>query len=59
MSNFLQSNPTVTKCTFGANSAYLGGGIYNYLSGLVVIDCMFSGNSASNGGGMYTEAAHG
>ncbi len=51
------SSPTVTNCTFTANSASLrGGGMYNVTaSSPTVTDCMFSGNTASVGGGMRNE----
>ena len=63
------SNPTLTNCMFKNNSAYRGGGMYNYSGVLVVgegcfgcaphpwptlINCTFTGNKAFyEGGGMY------
>ena len=51
-----QSNPTVTNCTFGGNSADKGGGMYNYdNSSPTLTNCTFSRNSAAYcGGGMFT-----
>ena len=48
------SSPTVTYCTFTANTAQYGGGMGNELgSNPTVINCTFSDNSAiNNGGGM-------
>jgi hypothetical protein len=48
-------SPTLTRCTFYANSAdYNGGGVSNLLdSNPTLTDCTFSGNSANFGGGMY------
>jgi hypothetical protein len=48
------SSPTVTGCTFIANSAeYRGGGMYNFwYSSPNVNNCTFSKNSADAGGGM-------
>jgi uncharacterized cupin superfamily protein len=46
------SSPTVTGCTFSADSAgFSGGGMYNRQSSPTVINCNFSGNSASYGYG--------
>jgi hypothetical protein len=54
------SSPTVSNCTFSANTAFLvihigeGGGMYNSGSSPTVTNCTFSGNDASGkGGGMY------
>ena len=50
------SSPTVTNCTFSANSASDGGGMGNFQSSSpTVTNCTFTGNSASGdgGGGMY------
>ena len=54
------ASPTVTNCTFTANSAnsaekyYGGGGMYNFKSSPTVTNCMFTGNSSSYyGGGMW------
>jgi hypothetical protein len=51
----LDSNPTVTGCTFINNRAGTnGGGMFNRDSNPTVIGCMFFNNRASNyGGGMY------
>jgi len=51
MANF-SSNPTVTNCTFTANSADNGGGMFNDHSDPIVTNCTFSNNLAYNGGGM-------
>jgi len=47
-------NPTLTDCTFAANSAeYSGGGMANDTNaGPTLIGCTFNGNSAGSGGGM-------
>ena len=51
--NFLCS-PTITNCTFSANSALHGAGFYNcFNSNPAVTDCTFFANSASCGGGIY------
>lgn len=44
----------VMNCTFSDNSAQVGGGMYNYISMLIVTNCTFSGNTANeeSGGGM-------
>ncbi len=49
------SSPTVTNCTFTANSASgYGGGMYNRNGSPGVTNCTFSGNtSTAQGGGMY------
>jgi parallel beta-helix repeat protein len=53
------SSPTVTNCTFSANSAVYGnggGGMLNEYSSPTVTNCRFSGNMASTyGGGMYNK----
>jgi probable HAF family extracellular repeat protein/predicted outer membrane repeat protein len=48
-------NPTLTNCTFSANSAdNLGGGLCSVnCSRPVLSNCTFAGNSASKGGGIY------
>ncbi len=47
------SNPTITNCTFTANAAPFGAGMYNSGSSPTVINCTFSGNaSGALGGGM-------
>ncbi len=50
-----RGSPAVTNCTFSVNSAYAGGGMYNYSeSSPTLTNCTFSGNSAGNyGGGMH------
>ena len=49
-------SPTVSNCTFSANSASSqngnGGGMYNEQSSPILTACIFSGNSARLGGGM-------
>ncbi len=46
-------NPTVRNCTFKANWAKVGGGVYNTnISRPTFINCEFIGNSAKIGGGM-------
>jgi len=49
------SSPTVTNCTFSANRAEYGGGMYNgYASLATVTNCTFSANTANrDGGGMF------
>jgi hypothetical protein len=50
------SSPVFTACTFEANSAVLGGGIYlRDGSRARFVDCSFTGNTASVGGGMYLD----
>jgi hypothetical protein len=50
----LTGSPTVTDCVITANSADLGGGMYNRTNSHPEIqDCHFTGNSAMYGGGMY------
>ena len=46
------SRPTVTNCTFRANSALLGGGMFNNSSPQIV-NCTFTANTADGGGAMY------
>ena len=47
-----ESSPTVIDCTFTGNSAYTGGGMYNYsYSNPTVTNCSFTGNLAYDGGG--------
>jgi hypothetical protein len=57
MYNGRNSNPTITNCTFTNNSAYYGGGMFNFSpldsTGPVVTNCTFTANSADIGGGMY------
>jgi parallel beta helix pectate lyase-like protein len=45
------SNPTVTGCTFNANSADCGGGMHNSSSSPAVNNCIFINNSADGYGG--------
>ena len=49
------SSPTVTRCTFSANTTEWadGGGMINVRSSPTVTDCTFSGNMADWGGGMF------
>jgi hypothetical protein len=51
------SSPTVSNCTFSANSAIwggCGGGMANYYSSPMVSNCTFKANSADvDGGGMH------
>ena len=48
------SSPTLTNCTFNANTAnYAGGGMFNSYSSPKVTNCRFNGNTADNGGGMF------
>jgi hypothetical protein len=50
----LTGNPSITDCVITANSAGVGGGMYNRInSNPEIVDCLFSGNSATYGGGMY------
>ncbi|MFH1108919.1 MAG: right-handed parallel beta-helix repeat-containing protein [Planctomycetota bacterium] len=50
------SSPTVTNCTFSENSAWLGGGMFNWgSSNPTVTNCTFSANSARDGGGMNSQ----
>ena len=50
------SSPTLTNCTFTANSATHGGGLYNYLSSPTLTNCTFTANSAGQyGGGLYND----
>ena len=61
----LLSWPTLTNVTFSGNSAFRGGGIYNYLTlAATMVNCTFSENRAEGtevwqglGGGMYNEEA--
>ncbi|MHC4623075.1 MAG: right-handed parallel beta-helix repeat-containing protein [Planctomycetota bacterium] len=47
------SNPTITNCSFTANTAIWGGGLYCRRSSPVVTNCTFSQNLADMGGGLY------
>ena len=57
MFNRLDSSPTVTNCTFIANSAtFRGGGMFNDdYSNPMVDNCTFTGNLAGRGGGMCND----
>jgi Peptidase C10 family/Spi protease inhibitor/Carboxypeptidase regulatory-like domain/Disaggregatase related/Right handed beta helix region len=46
--------PTVIRCTLRANSALLGGAVYNE-SNPKMVDCTFSASSADAGGGVYND----
>src|SRR5262245_35189616 len=47
-----RSNPTLTNCTFAANTAGVNGGaIYNYSTSPTLTNCTFAGNTATDGGG--------
>ena len=48
------ARPTVANCTFRANSALLGGAIFNNSSPRV-INCTFSANAADGGGAIYND----
>jgi len=57
MRSYLESNLTLTNCTFCKNSAEEGGGMYNLgRCRSMLINCTFSANGAvvGYGGGMYT-----
>jgi predicted outer membrane repeat protein len=59
MYNFI-SSPTLTDCTFSANSTGhegQGGAIYNETSNPTLTNCILDGNWADNGGGMYNDYA--
>ena len=49
MRNADGSCPTVTDCSFIANTASFGGGIFSYCA--TVTNCLFVGNTATQGGG--------
>ncbi len=51
------TSPTVTKCTFIANStAGFGGGLVISIGGTAAVtNCIFAGNSAANGGGVFND----
>ena len=49
-----QGNPTVSNCTFIANSSIRGGGMFNEASSPTITNCRFLGNVASDdAGGIY------
>lgn len=50
------ARPTITNCTFSANSALFGGGIFNN-SSLQIVNCTFSANAADGGGGIYNDGS--
>jgi len=50
--NSYYGSPTITNCTFRANSAGSGGVMYNNSSSPTITNCTFSGNSAKYGGGV-------
>lgn len=53
------AQPSLGRCTFSRNSAYIGGGICNWTgSSPALTACTFSENSASYGGGMYSLQAN-
>ena len=54
MTNYF-SDPTLTNCTFTANTATDdGGGMYNWFSSPTLTNCIFTNNTATDsGGGMY------
>jgi len=46
--------PTITNCTLTKNSAFMGGGMYNFENNSVVNNCTFTVNGADDyGGGIY------
>jgi len=46
-------SPTISRCTFSANSAREGGGMYNHNSSPILANCTFTNNQAEfYGGGM-------
>ena len=50
----IESNPTLTNCTFSGNWAYDGGGMFNKESSPTLTNCTFSDNWAEIwGGGMW------
>lgn len=51
------STAVIGNCTFSANSADLGGGIYGGNSDFSVLGCIFISNEATDGGGVYVEGA--
>jgi hypothetical protein len=44
-------SPEIIECKFVGNSAYRGGGVYNYGSFPMLNNCIFEGNRAENSGG--------
>ena len=55
-----ESDPTVTNCIFGGNSAEKGGGMYNSGSNPFLANCTFRGNKAGiSGGGIYHSSSSG
>ena len=50
----VDSNPTLTNCTFISNSAKNGGGMYFINSSPTLVNCTFTGNSVEySGGGIF------
>ena len=54
MYNF-DCSPTLIKCTFNNNSAFLGAAMINYQSSPTIIDCTFNENESGAGSGMVNE----
>ena len=57
------ASPEITNCTFSGNSAYSGGGMYNYgydgTCSPELTNCTFTNNSAKNsGGGMWNYSSN-
>lgn len=53
-----KSSPTIKACSFEANAANMGGGVYNTGSSAPgLTDCSFTGNSAISGGGIYNNSS--
>ncbi len=50
------ARPTLINCTFQANSALFGGGIFNNSSPQIT-NCTFSANTANGGGGIYNDGS--
>lgn len=46
--HIINSNLTITNCTFQGNNAYYGSAIYAYNSSLDISDCQFLQNSSTN-----------
>jgi hypothetical protein len=50
------SEPNMTNCTFGDNSASEGGAVYNIDSEMSIINCVLTGNDADfSGGAVYAQ----
>ncbi|MHC4099200.1 MAG: right-handed parallel beta-helix repeat-containing protein [Planctomycetota bacterium] len=54
MYNF-DCSPTLIKCTFNSNSAYMGAAMVNYHSSPTIIDCTFNENESGGGSGMVNK----